>query len=114
MMGYGDCGNDSNGRPIGYNFSATCDHPGCTAAIHRGMAHACGGDHGENDYSCEGYFCPEHLICVEIRQQHVQGASPHVSICPACHDKAEAAKLLVDEDDEDEATGHVQGSEAPS
>jgi len=25
-MGWGDCGDDNDGRPIGYNFPAACDH----------------------------------------------------------------------------------------
>lgn len=61
-MGWGDCGTDSKGRPIGYLFPAICDEPGCGKAIDRGLAYACGGMHGENDgWDCEGYFCPDHL-----------------------------------------------------
>jgi hypothetical protein len=64
-MGWADCGNDRAGRPIGYAFEATCDHPGCTKKIDRGISFACGGMHGEDEYSCEGYFCEEHTdtIC---------------------------------------------------
>ena len=65
-MGWGDCGTDSQGRPIGYLFEATCDHPGCNAEIDRGLDYACGGMHGEDTYSCEKYFCGKHLKCVEI------------------------------------------------
>ena len=64
-MGWGNCGTDSKGRPIGYLFDAKCDHPGCNADIHRGLAYACGGMHGEDEFSCEGYFCPEHLTTPE-------------------------------------------------
>ncbi len=64
-MGWADCGKDSNGRPIGYAFPATCDHPGCKAKIDRGLAYACGGMHGEQStddiWCCEGYFCEKHL-----------------------------------------------------
>lgn len=61
-MGWGNCGTDSNGRPIGYVHRATCDHEGCNAEIDRGLAYACGGMHGGGDgYSCEKYFCPKHL-----------------------------------------------------
>ncbi len=60
-MGWGNCGTDSRGRPIGYVFEATCDHPGCKAEIHRGLAYACGGMHGEDERGCEKYFCEEHL-----------------------------------------------------
>lgn len=60
-MGWGNCGKDSKGRPIGYVFEATCDNPGCTEKIDRGLSYACGGMHGENGgYDCEGYFCPKH------------------------------------------------------
>ena len=32
-MGWGNCGIDSKGRPIGYIFEATCDHPNCLKVI---------------------------------------------------------------------------------
>lgn len=59
-MGWANCGNDSQGRPIGYAVEATCDHPGCKTKIDRGLAYACGGMHGDSD-GCEKYFCTEHL-----------------------------------------------------
>lgn len=68
-MGWGNCGTDSKGRPIGYAFEATCDHPGCTKEIDRGLAYACGGMHGEDEYSCEGYFCDEHLYYSEKAEE---------------------------------------------
>lgn len=49
-------------RDIGYGVPATCDHPGCSAKIDRGLAYVCanqepyGGDEG-----CGLYFCHEHL-----------------------------------------------------
>jgi len=66
-MGWSNCGTDSEGRPIGYGHSATCDHAGCNAAIDRGLGYACGGEHGNgitrSDLeSCEQYFCGEHLV----------------------------------------------------
>ncbi len=60
-MGWGDCGNDSNGRPIGYNFVAICGHEGCNVEIDRGLSYACGDMHGQFDEYCEKYFCAEHL-----------------------------------------------------
>ena len=60
-MGWGNCGTDSQGRSIGYNFEATCDADGCTAEIDRGLSYACGGMHGGGEHMCEGYFCPDHL-----------------------------------------------------
>ncbi len=64
-MGWGNCGTDSKGRPIGYVFTAACDHPGCYKKIDRGLAHACGGMHGDDEGGCEGYFCGDHLFHVE-------------------------------------------------
>ena len=37
-MGWGDCGTDVNGRPIGYLYESTCDHPGCNKKIDRGLS----------------------------------------------------------------------------
>lgn len=59
-MGWGNCGTDSTGRPIGYVFPATCDHSGCNVSIDRGLGYACGGMHGEDEISCERYFCAAH------------------------------------------------------
>lgn len=59
-MGWGNCGTDSRGRPIGYNFEATCDFPDCKQAIDRGLSYACGDMHGEDEVSCELYFCSKH------------------------------------------------------
>ena len=71
-MGWADCGVDSNGRPIGYAFDATCDLPaGCDTKIDRGLAYACGDMHGEGsdgkgDGYCEKYFCSGHLIFTDF------------------------------------------------
>lgn len=70
-MGRSNCGTDSKGCPIGYAFEATCDHPGCTKEIDRGLGYACGGMHGEDEYSCEGYFCDEHLYYTEYNGKTV-------------------------------------------
>lgn len=59
-MGWADCGDDSKGRPIGYGHDATCDHPGCTEEIDRGLGWACGDMHGDHDWDCKGYFCSDH------------------------------------------------------
>lgn len=60
-MGWANCGEDSKGRPIGYAHTGTCDHPGgCTEEIYRGINYACGGMHGADENSCEGYFCGVH------------------------------------------------------
>lgn len=51
-MGWGNCGRDSKGRPIGYLHAATCDHPGCDAKIDRGLSYACGQMHGTGGELC--------------------------------------------------------------
>ena len=84
-MGWGNCGTDSEGRPIGYSFKAQCDHSDCNEPIDRGLSYACGGMHGEDEYSCEKYFCEDHLsayletsdsrtirICQECAKQHLE------------------------------------------
>lgn len=102
-MGWGNCGTDSKGRPIGYCHAARCDHPGCWAKIDRGLSYACGGMHGAgehvgddlfNDWTCEGYFCESHLRwpCLE----HEDGAdlADNISVpsmCFACAEKVEIA-----------------------
>ena len=90
-MGWANCGDDSQGRPIGYAHPATCDHPGCTAAIHRGLAYACGGVHGDEEHSCEKYFCEAHRTVVEFRDGEV------TSLCFACADAMEQAGELADD-----------------
>ena len=79
-MGWANCGNDSNGRPIGYAHEATCDHPGCDKKINRGLSYACGGMHGTGDGGCEGYFCWTHLLMVD--DPHDELFSDQ--LCPAC------------------------------
>jgi len=63
-MGWGS-GVDNRGKQVGYTVSAKCEYPGCKAKIDRGLNYACGGEHGEFDHYCNGYFCDEHLFCVE-------------------------------------------------
>ena len=65
-MSWADCGLDSEDRPIGYAFEAICDHLHCDTKIDRGLAFACGGMHGEDEYSCEKYFCSEHLTHIDV------------------------------------------------
>lgn len=82
-MGWANCGVDVNGRPIGYAHKATCDEDGCDTAIHRGLAYACGGMHGEDSGFCDRYFCYDHLIyCPSVK---------YGPICQAC------AELAADE-----------------
>lgn len=65
-MGWGFCGKDKNGRKIGYEISAICDHDGCNKNIDRGLSYACGGMHGEDEIGCEKYFCQDHMSNVVL------------------------------------------------
>lgn len=60
-MSWSHCGIDKQGRLIGYAHEGLCDHEGCTKTIDRGLSYSCGGMHGEDEHSCDKYFCPEHL-----------------------------------------------------
>jgi hypothetical protein len=81
VMGWGNCGNDSKGRPIGYLIEATCDHPGCKKKIDRGLSYACGDMHGEDEISCEGYFCQQHLHTVDDPRDNRS-----IGVCKECRD----------------------------
>ena len=85
-MGWANCGTDSKGRPIGYAHEATCDHPGCEAKIHRGIAYACGGMHGEDEVSCEDYFCTEHLSSPALDDEALEaiGVELRAFLCADC------------------------------
>lgn len=101
-MGWSDCGTDSKGRPIGYGHQATCDHPGCEEVIDRGLGYACGGMHGEDEHSCDGYFCGNHA------SNYIPSAN--VSVCDGC------AKSLTDsaewvEDEDGDLVSAQQGKE---
>jgi hypothetical protein len=48
-------------RDIGYGVPATCDYPGCNAAIDRGLSYVCGGEPFGGDRGCGLYFCKAHL-----------------------------------------------------
>jgi hypothetical protein len=83
-MGWSDCGTDSMGRPIGYAHVATCDHPGCDTVIDRGLSYACGGMHGDDVFSCEKYFCAQHL-----RHSVQMTGPPRRSFTDVCDECAE-------------------------
>lgn len=58
-------GYDTNWRrDVGYGVPAECDHPDCTAEIHRGLAYVCGGDVFGGEHGCGLYFCDSHLCYV--------------------------------------------------
>lgn len=107
-MGYANCGEDSQGRPIGYAHEAICDYPGCSAKIDRGMSYACGGDHGEDNFSCEKYFCHDHMQVVEFHPQDLPPKKPFGGktynqvklLCLSCAEAYEATpngKLIAEE-----------------
>lgn len=77
-MGWGNCGADSKGRPIGYVFKAPCDFPGCDVRIDRGLSYVCGHMHGEDEISCEGYFCGMH------KSNGIIWEGVFCTICDAC------------------------------
>lgn len=94
-MGWAHCGQDSAGRDIGYAIRATCDHPGCTVEIDRGVSFVCGAMHGESECSCEKYFCGDHRDFIFIGcLAGVSGAhvclecsalwEEHLLECPPC------------------------------
>jgi hypothetical protein len=56
-------------RDIGYGVPATCDFPGCGAAIDRGLAYVCGGEPYGGEHGCGLYFCGEHMWVGGERQQ---------------------------------------------
>lgn len=93
-MGWGNCGTDSNGRPIGYVFEATCDHPGCNAEIDRGLSYACGDMHGDDEISCEKYFCGEH------RRNFILQAGRYRQVCDECAKAAVESDFWMYDDDE--------------
>lgn len=88
-MGYGNCGTDSKGRPIGYANDAQCDTINCSKIIDRGMSYACGGEHGETEYSCEGYFCEEHKHQPILDDDHLFYQYNVGSLCDDCADTIE-------------------------
>lgn len=88
-MGWAYCGQDDQGRDIGYAIAATCDHPGCKAEIDRGLAYVCGGMHGGDGIGCGKYFCEEHRTSI-WHDGH------HVGVCLACAEE-------VGSDDDDDA-----------
>lgn len=79
-MGWSNCGEDDQGRSIGYQVDATCDFEGCKVEINRGLSYVCGGmhggpeieHHGKTIQTCGQYFCADHLIA---------------SVCAACEEQ---------------------------
>lgn len=93
-MSWSHCGEDSQGRPIGYAHSATCDHADCETVIDRGLSYACGGMHGQDEVSCEKYFCGEHLTYAVDSDDHLY------NVCAECAALLKADGEWVDDDEE--------------
>lgn len=53
-----------DGREAGYAVEAECDHPDCSAEIHRGLDYLCGnypdGHRDPAEPGCGLYFCSQH------------------------------------------------------
>ncbi|MFD7860954.1 hypothetical protein [Streptomyces sp. NPDC059783] len=62
-MGYARYEITRNGQTIeaGYTVPTTCEQPGCTEQIDRGLGHLCGETPGGDEFGCGGYFCGQHL-----------------------------------------------------
>lgn len=89
--GYGELW---DGKKVGYSVRSACEHKGCKAKIDRGLAYACGGMHGADEISCDGYFCEKHLFLIRRWDTYEL-----VTICSECCDRndkaaAEEAKEL--------------------
>lgn len=63
-MGWAFCGANRHGQEIGYGVEATCDEPGCDAAIDRGLGYLCGSMHDDSE-TCARYYCAAHQVCVQ-------------------------------------------------
>lgn len=87
-MGWANCGDDDLGRPIGYAHGATCDAPGCSAEIDRGLSYVCGNMHGGDTYGCGRYFCTPHMTVCEMSD------GSYNQLCAGCYAIAEAENCL--------------------
>jgi hypothetical protein len=61
-MGWAVCYDHDRKRDVGYGIPCRCEHPECNRRIDRGLAHACGGEHGGGERGCGLYFCGHHLM----------------------------------------------------
>lgn len=76
-MGWAYCGQDEQGRDIGYGVEAKCDAQDCAKDIDRGLGCVCGNMHGGGDHGCGKYFCGQHLflgapeqLCAECNKRY--------------------------------------------
>lgn len=70
-MGWAVGWDDQRQRDVGYGVPATCDHPGCTTEIDRGLGFRCGGTHNlsRDGVGCGLFFCAEHRWFHEFPDQ---------------------------------------------
>lgn len=65
-------------RDIGYGVPATCDHPGCSEEIDRGLSYVCGGDAYGGEHGCGLFFCGKHQKTAGDRRDNAQ-------LCRRCY-----------------------------
>lgn len=58
-------------RDIGYGVPAYCDHPECTAEIHRGLSYVCGREPYGGHEGCGLFFCAKHLVYSDRKEHQV-------------------------------------------
>jgi hypothetical protein len=73
-MGYGLYNLEDGYGDRGYEVPDVCTHPGCEAAIDRGMAYLC--------YGCTEYFCEKHLFVSDVQEECFAGKS--AQCCKTC------------------------------
>lgn len=66
-------------RDIGFDVTATCDHPDCQKAINRGVEHVCGSEPYGGDSGCGLYFCADHL-----ETKTLDADEGPISVCAQC------------------------------
>jgi hypothetical protein len=73
-------------RDIGYAVPAACDHPGCGAAIDRGLSFVCGGGPYGGEHGCGLYFCGVHLLAVivSLPESRAVSAGSTCQLCERC------------------------------
>lgn len=68
-------------KEVGYTVEAVCEHEGCDCKIDRGLSYACGGMGGEDEYSCNGFFCEKHKANWVLTDYNET-----LSVCDSCKD----------------------------
>jgi hypothetical protein len=83
------------GRECGYAVAATCDYPGCTAEIDRGLGYLCGTTDAIDGSGpgCGRYFCEKHRGYVRKLK-----AGGYAELCVTCKDDPQDADYFEPED----------------